>query len=72
METPKRINSDDGEINASDTENPENRMQDIPFRPSETNQLRTPAQPISIQNLDLVDTVILNKTRAEEDYYTLV
>ena len=42
IETPKHINNDDGEINASDTENQEKRMQDNPFRPSEANDLRTP------------------------------
>ena len=40
IETPKHIISNDGEINASDTGNQENRMQDNPFRPSETNEIR--------------------------------
>ena len=63
--TPKHINNDDGEINASDTENQENRIQDNPFGPSEINELRTPIQPISIQNLDLDDTVTINENRAD-------
>ena len=50
IETPKHKNSNDGEINSSDTENQENRMQDNPFRPSVTNKLGTPIQSISIQN----------------------
>ena len=58
IETSKHISNDEGEIYASDTENQENRMQDTSFRPSETNEeLRTPIQPISIQNLDLDDNV---------------
>ena len=40
-EEPKHINCDDGEINACDTENQKNRMQDNPFRPSKTNVERT-------------------------------
>ena len=56
IETPYYINSEDGDINASDTKNQENRLQDNPFRPSETNELRTQIQPISIQNVDLDDT----------------
>ena len=51
IETLKHMNNGDGEINASDTENQENRIQDIPFRPSEGNEPRTPIQPISVQNL---------------------
>ena len=35
IETPKHINNDDDEINASDTEHQENKRQDNPFRPSE-------------------------------------
>ena len=53
IETPKHINNDNSEINASDTENQENRRQDNPFRPSETNELRTLNQTVSIQNLHL-------------------
>ena len=62
IETPIYINSDDGEINASDTENQESRLKDNPFRPSETNELRTQIQPISIPNVDLDETVINLKT----------
>ena len=63
IETPKHINNDDGEMNVSDTENQENRIQKVPFRPSETNELRTPIQPIFIQNRDLDDTVIIKENR---------
>ena len=70
IEIPRDINNDDGELNASDTDNQGNRLQDNPFRPSETNELRTPVPPISIQILDLDDTVILNEDRAEEDYHS--
>ena len=55
IETTKQVKNDDGEINESDTENQENTIQDNPFRPSETNELRTHIQPISIQNIDLDD-----------------
>ena len=67
---PKHINKDGGEEKASDTENQENRTQDNPFRPSETNELRTPIQQIPIENLDLDDTVIINGNRAKEDYHS--
>ena len=53
IETPKHINNDNSETNVSDTENQENRRQDNPFRPSETNELRTLNQTVSIQNLHL-------------------
>ena len=70
IETPKHINNDDCEMNASDTENQENRIQDNPFRLSETNERRTPIQPAPIQNLDLDDTVMTNENRAEEDNHS--
>ena len=68
IETPKHINNNDGELNASDTEIQENRIQDDPLRPTETNELRTPIQPISSQNLDLFDTENKNEDRTGEDY----
>ena len=69
IEPTKHINNDHDEINASDTENQENRLQDNPFRPSETNELSTPIQPVSNQSLDLDDTVIINENSAAEDYH---
>ena len=58
-----------GEINASDTDDQENKKQDNPFRPSETNEIRTPRQLICIQNLVLDDTVIVNEDRIGENYF---
>ena len=67
-ETPKNTNKEDGETNASDTENQE-KKQDNLFRPSESKELRTPVQPIFIQNFDLDDTVIKNEDPIGEDYH---
>ena len=61
IETPKHRDDGDDELNASDIKNQENRTQDNLFRPSETNELRTPTQPISIQNLVLDDTIIMQR-----------
>ena len=69
VETAKCTNDEDGEINASDTDNQENEIKNIPFKPSETKDSRTPVQPISIKNLDLDDTVIVNEDRMGEDYH---
>ena len=63
------MDNNDDEINASDTENQESRIQDKPIRPSETNEFRTPIQPISIQNLDLDDTIIVDKDHTGDDYH---
>ena len=52
IHTLKCINNNDIETNASDTEDQESRIQYTNFRPSKTNELRTPIQLISIQNLD--------------------
>ena len=51
--TSKNINYGDDEENASDPEDQENEIQDNPFRPSSMNELRTPMQPLNIQNIDL-------------------
>ena len=53
--TPNHMNNGDGGINASDTENQENRKQDNPFGPSKINELRTPIPPSSVQNRELED-----------------
>ena len=61
--------NEDGEIDASYTDNEENRMRENPFRPSEMNELISPAQPVCIQDLDLNGTVLVYKDRTEEDNY---
>ena len=71
QDTPKCANDKDGEINASDTDDHENEIQDNPFRPTGTNQLRTQVQPISIQYLDLDNTVIVNEDRTGEGFHTI-
>ena len=53
--TSNNINYGDDEENASDPEDQENEIQDNPFRPSSMNELRTPMQPLNIQNIDLND-----------------
>ena len=68
--TSKYISNEDGEENASEPENQECEIQDNPFRPSNLNELRTPMQPLSIQNIDLNDSVVINEDRTEEDYHT--
>ena len=65
----KNINKGDDKSNASDIENQENRTQDSPFRPSNNDELRTPMQPLNIQNIDLNDSVVINKD-CTDDYHT--
>ena len=67
--TSKRISNEDGEENASGPENQECEIQGNPFRPSNLNELRTPMQPLSIQNIDLNDSVVINEDRTQEDYH---
>ena len=69
--TSKYISNEDGEENASEPENQECEIQDNPFRPSNLNELRTPMQPLSIQNIDLNDSVVINEGRTEEDYHNI-
>ena len=59
----KYISNEDGGENASEPENQECEIQDNPFRPSNLNELRTPIQPLSIQNIDLNDSVVINEDR---------
>ena len=66
--TSKYASNQDGEENASEPENQECEIQDDPFRPSNLNELRTPIQPLSIKNIDLNDSVVLNEDRTGEDY----
>ena len=68
--TSKYISNEDGEENASEPENQECEIQDNPFRPSNLNELRTPMQPLSIRNIDLNDSVVINEDRTGEDYHT--
>ena len=67
--TSKYISIEDGEENASEPENQECEIQGNPFRPSNLNELRTPMQPLSIQNIDLNDSVVINEDRTGEDYH---
>ena len=67
--TSKYTSNEDGEENASEPENQECEIQDNPFRPSNLNELRTPIQPLSIQNIDLNDSVVINEDRTGEDYH---
>ena len=67
--TSKYISNEDGEENASEPENQECEIQDNPFMPSNLNELRTLMQPLSIQNIDLNDSVVINEDRTQEDYH---
>ena len=67
--TSKYASNEDGEENASELKNQECEIQDDPFRPSSLNELRTPIQPVSIQNIDLNDSVVINEDRTGEDYH---
>ena len=69
--TSKYISNEDGEENASEPENQECEIEVNPFRPSNLNELRTPMQPLSIQNIDLNDSVVINEDHAQEDYHNL-
>ena len=65
--TSRNANYRDDEVNAS--ENQENETQDNPFRPSNNDKLRTPMQPLNIQNMHLDDSVVINEDRIGEDYH---
>ena len=68
--TSKYIDNEDGEENASKLENQECEIQDSPFRPSNMNELRTPIQPLNMQNIDINDSVVINENRTREDYHS--
>ena len=70
LKTLKCMNYNDGEINASDTENQENSAQYNPFSPSETSEHRTPIQPIPSKNLVIDNVEIKNEDRTIKDYHT--
>ena len=61
----------DGEANASEPEYQENKIKDNLFRSSNMNELRTPMQPLNIQNIDLNDSVVINENRTGEDYHNI-
>ena len=67
--TSKNMYEEDDEANASEPEKQETEVQDNPLRPSNMNELRTPMQPLSIQNIDLNDSVTINENRITEDYH---
>ena len=67
--TSKNTSNEDGEENASEPENQECEIQDNPFRPSNLNEFRTPIQPLSIQIIDLNETVVINEDHTGEDYH---
>ena len=68
--TSTNTNSEGDEINASDSENQENEIQDSPFRPSVINELRTSIQSLGTQNVDLNDSLVINEHRIGDDYHT--
>ena len=68
--TSKYASNEDGDENASEPENQECGIQDNAFRPSNLNELGTPIQPLSMQNIDLNDSVVINEDRTGEDYHT--
>ena len=67
--TSKYASNEDGEENASEPENQECEIQVNPFKPSNLNELREPIQPLSMQNIDLNDSVVTNEDRTGEDYH---
>ena len=69
--TPKHTSNEDGEENASEPENQEYEIQGNPFGPSNLNELRTPMQHLSIQNINLNDSVVINEDRTQEDYHSV-
>ena len=68
--TSEYIDNEGSEVNASEPEKQENDIQDNPFRPSKMNELTTPVQHRSMQNLDLNDSVVINEDCTGEDYHT--
>ena len=67
--TSKYIDNEGGEENASEPENQENEIEYNPLKPSNMNELRTPIQPLSMENIDLNDSVVINEDRTGEDYH---
>ena len=64
--TSKNKNTKDDEANVSEPEDQENKIQDSPFRPSNMNEFKTPMKPLNIQNIDLIESVVINKDRIRE------
>ena len=67
IEIPNCSKTGDGEMNAPDSDDRENQIQDKTFRPWESNELRIRLQSFCIQTLDSEDTVIVNQKRIGED-----
>ena len=59
LETPTCTNDEGGEMTASDTDNQENGIHDSPFKPSGTNERRTPMQSVCTKTFDLDDTFVV-------------
>ena len=57
------------EENASEPENQDCEIQDNPFSPSNLNELRTPIQHLSIHNIDLNESVVINEDCTGEEYH---
>ena len=70
VRTSKNTNNEDDEANASEPEGQENEMQDNSFKHLYMNKPKTPMQPLNIQNIDLIDSVIINENRTGEDYHS--
>ena len=69
--TSKNTNNRGDEAKASEPEDQENKIQDSPFRSSNLNELRTPMQPLNMQNINLYDSVVINEDHTGEDYHRL-
>ena len=67
--TSKYISNEGDEENAPEPENQESGVQGNPFRPYNMKELRTPMQPLGMQNIDLNDSVVINEDRTGEDYH---
>ena len=68
METPKHTNNENGGLIASNMDYQKNRIRDNPFSSFGITELRSPGQPVCVQNFDSDDTVIINEVRTGEYY----
>ena len=50
---------------ASNIENNKDRIQDIPFRSSDMDELRQPSSPLGVVNETLDETIIINENRQQ-------
>ena len=67
--TSKNVDNEGDEEHASEIENQKCEIQDNLSRPSNLNELRMPIQPLSMQNIDLNDSEVINEDRIGEDYH---